>query len=1093
MVTSIINSNITVYYGSSHTYISGYKTDGEERYNAGSSDSDYGEYRDGILYLKYNNDKISPNEGFTITAGTKLEIHFSYPIQNFASFFDIDYDSSEITSVDLSHFDSSKVINFAYSFNFCDKLKVLDMSNINLTNIKNFDFMFCYVDNLEYLNIRGIINPSEEFVILFSDMNLKVCQNTTIIEGNNIINDCCFFYEDDISCNQNYIIVYYGNDHKYNNGYEKGDTDDKYREGIKYLKYDNAKINPNENFTITAGSKLEIHFSYPIQNFSSFFDHDYDDSDIISIDLTNVDASPIISTKNMFHDCKSLTSINISNFNTLALKDISNMFSGCKSLEFLNLSSFNFSSLEYFSNLFEGCSNLKVLDVSGLNFDKNNSTSIFSGLSSLEYINIQNTQFNNDTENDLLTSIINNDYINICRDDDANVLENDNFIYVCCDYSIAERKCEGTSNYIKVYFGGNSSYEDGFKNKFREGITFVKYLNHFYKEDQKLNIKENEEIIIYLSTDLESLTNFFNVDNDPNVINIQKIECSSLDTSSITDMSSMFKGLDSLILLDLGNFNMEKVSKADNMFNEFGNLKYVNLYEAKNTSNYIAESVLNNMDSLTICQKDNIITNQNAHYDCCYFDIIEKTCKENFIKVYYGKDVEYKDGFQNEGRIDIDFLFDPSNNLKLQLNQAFIVKEGNPLLIFLSQSAKSLSNLFNGFYDSNAEYIISIDFSLYNTSLINDMSSLFYNCYSLTSINLGDFNITSVTNMSYMFSGCYLLEDINLKDPDTSKVIDMEHMFSRCTQLKFLDLSFFDTSLVTNMNNIFEKCTSLQFLNISYFNMEKVQSAENMFLKMKNLLFINLYNVKETKEYINKSLLNELNNLTVCQKESLITNPNATYNCCIYNYEIDECENMLTTIITYLNEESTLIEPRSTVNTIFTQENEIFSSGLNTELMSTFFNQDIENQDTNIIKESSENIIKSSDISLETKYHIEMGSTINKEQTSLTSETRLIFDSTLLEDKKESTNNYFPDTTFASEIRAKISNIDTTQINIPTTNGLSETTSINKESNSIIFKTYTQSQSSESLTPSENDFSTNDIITSNPDIIESTSSKSRYY
>ena len=170
-------------------------------------DSDYGEYREGILYLKYNNDKISPNEGFTITAGTKLEIHFSYPIQNFASFFDPEYDNSEITSVDLSHFDSSKVTIFFNSFFSCDKLKVLDMSNINLKNIKNFDHMFYKVSNLEYLNIRGIINLPTGFADYFKNMKLKVCQNTTIIEGNNIINGCCFFYEDDISCNQYYIIL----------------------------------------------------------------------------------------------------------------------------------------------------------------------------------------------------------------------------------------------------------------------------------------------------------------------------------------------------------------------------------------------------------------------------------------------------------------------------------------------------------------------------------------------------------------------------------------------------------------------------------------------------------------------------------------------------------------------------------------------------------------------------------------------------------------------------------------------------------------------------------------------------------------------
>ena len=164
-----------------------------------------------------------------------------------------------------------------------------------------------------------------------------------------------------------------------------------------------------------------------------------------------------------------------------------------------------------------------------------------------------------------------------------------------------------------------------------------------------------------------------------------------------------------------------------------------------------------------------------------------------------------------------------------------------------------------------------------------------------------------------------------------------------------------------------------------------------------------------------------------------------------------------------MNEESTLIKPQSAINTIFTHKNEISSSTIfmNTELMSTFFSQHFENQDTN--KESTETI-------------------------NLTSENRINFDSTLLEGKQESTTNHFLDTTYVSEIRDKTTNIDTNQINIPTNNTLNETTSIKKESTSIIFKTYSQSQSANVLTPSENDFSTN-VITSNPDIIESTSIK----
>ena len=246
-----------VYYESDFTYTNGFKKGSESGDNA-IDNTDY-EFREGIEFLIYDNNTIMPNETLIIKDCYKLEIHFSYPITNLISFFDKRKDSSEIISIDLSHFDWSKVTSTANMFYSCSKLKSVYFSDIDTSNLKNMSYMFegcstlrsvnlssfdissvidlsgifksCsnlrvidisgldmkndvetseifeMVSNLEYLNIRGIINLPTGFADYFKNMKLKVCQNTTIIEGNNIINDCCFFYEDDISCNQNYIIL----------------------------------------------------------------------------------------------------------------------------------------------------------------------------------------------------------------------------------------------------------------------------------------------------------------------------------------------------------------------------------------------------------------------------------------------------------------------------------------------------------------------------------------------------------------------------------------------------------------------------------------------------------------------------------------------------------------------------------------------------------------------------------------------------------------------------------------------------------------------------------------------------------------------
>ena len=50
----------------------------------------------------------------------------------------------------------------------------------------------------------------------------------------------------------------------------------------------------------------------------------------------------------------------------------------------------------------------------------------------------------------------------------------------------------------------------------------------------------------------------------------------------MTDMSRMFYDCQGLKLLDILNFNLEKIENAGNIFKNTKNLKYINLYNIKN-------------------------------------------------------------------------------------------------------------------------------------------------------------------------------------------------------------------------------------------------------------------------------------------------------------------------------------------------------------------------------------------------------------------------------------------------------------------------------------------------------------------------------
>ena len=81
------------------------------------------------------------------------------------------------------------------------------------------------------------------------------------------------------------------------------------------------------------------------------------------------------------------------------------------------------------------------------------------------------------------------------------------------------------------------------------------------------------------------------------------------------------------------------------------------------------------------------------------------------------------------------------------------------------------------------------------------------------------------------FAGCEnLTQIVNMKKYlDTKEVTNMAEMFSKCDQLQSIDLSNFDTKNVESMAWMFEGCAALESIDLSTFNTEKVASMHSMF------------------------------------------------------------------------------------------------------------------------------------------------------------------------------------------------------------------------------------------------------------------------
>ncbi len=149
-----------------------------------------------------------------------------------------------------------------------------------------------------------------------------------------------------------------------------------------------------------------------------------------------------------------------------------------------------------------------------------------------------------------------------------------------------------------------------------------------------------------------------------------------------------------------------------------------------------------------------------------------------------------------------------------------------------------------------------------NTSMVKNMSSMFYGCSSLKSLDLSHFDTHNVTNMGSMFSGCSSLTSLDVSNFNTENVMRMGYMFNGCSSLASLDLGNFDTGNVTSMGSMFSGCSSLASLDLGNFNTRNVTNMENMFSECSSLTSLALGNFDTRNVADMGSMFNGCSSLT---------------------------------------------------------------------------------------------------------------------------------------------------------------------------------------------------------------------------------------
>ena len=200
-----------------------------------------------------------------------------------------------------------------------------------------------------------------------------------------------------------------------------------------------------------------------------------------------------------------------------------------------------------------------------------------------------------------------------------------------------------------------------------------------------------------------------------------------LDTSTCTDMNSMFYDCSALKTIDFGaNFDTSSVTNMFGMFTRCTSISDLNL-SGFNTSKVV------NMEGM--------------FFGCM-----------NLLSV----DVS---SFDTSMVTNMIYMFSGCAKLT-DIN----------LTNFKTGAVTNMHSMF-----VNCIKLKNLDLSSFDTSSVTDMNSMFSGCMNLINVDVSSFDTSNVTDMGQMFLSCRALSSLNLRSFNTSNVTDMSDMFKYCT------------------------------------------------------------------------------------------------------------------------------------------------------------------------------------------------------------------------------------------------------------------------------------------------------------------------
>ena len=339
----------------------------------------------------------------------------------------------------------------------------------------------------------------------------------------------------------------------------------------------------------------------------------------------------------------------------------------------------------------------------------------------------------------------------------------------------------------------------------------------------------------------------------------------------------IFQDIDTIIEIDLSNFDTSGLNSMKNMFINCYKLQYINFTDVDTSLVTTMESMFENCTSLTSIDLSSFVTtkveNMNNMFKNC------KSLTSLNLTNFNSKLKKMKEMFY--GCSSLTNLFIPNIDTSSVTNMDRIFYECYELISldisnFETKKVKSMMEMF-----FNCKSLKSIDLSKIDTSSVTNMFRIFYSCSSLISLDLSNFHL-SKQNLEGFFFGCGSLTSIKFST-DLKNVSYISRMFESCSSLKSIDLSSFNLSSINSMEYLFSGCSSLISLDLSNIN---ILSPINMIFTFgfcRSLKEINFTNFKVFPTIINAMFFecNSLISLDLSGFNTSFTNDMAYtfYNC----------------------------------------------------------------------------------------------------------------------------------------------------------------------------------------------------------------------